>query len=183
MTTSPQAAPRDVRLVMLVNRYATPFAILLVVLGLVLASPAKTARDVSIALLLFSICFNVLAVGAIRKLAETMPSIKKLRMLINVAINVVLVYELGPFWQPMWLLLALTPIATAIYEGPTQTLLVSSGTSGLIIAIHLLRSGGDGGSPLEWGQTLSYAAFIILLSLLINELTQASYPNHPQDKK
>lgn len=180
MTTTTQPAARDVRLVMLVNRYATPFAILLVVLGLVLAAPAKTARDVSIALLLFSICFNVFAVGVIRKMAETLPWIKKLRMLINLAVNVVLVYELGPFWQPMWLLLALTPIATAIYEGPTQTLMVSSGTSALIIGVHLLRGGS---SPHEWGQTLSYAAFIVLLSLLINELTQASYPNHPQDRK
>lgn len=178
MTTSTQSN-RDVRLVVLVNRYATPFAFLLVASGIILASPEITARNIGIGLLFFSIFFNVVAVGAIRKLAETMPWIKKLRMLINLAVNVVLVYKLGPFWPPMWLLLALTPIATAIYEGPTQTLLVSSGTSALIIGIHLLRGGG---SPHEWGQTMSYAAFIILLSLLINELTQASYPNHPQDR-
>lgn len=178
MTTQPQSN-RDVRLVMLVSRYATPFAILLVVLGIVLASPAKMPRDISIGLLAFSILFNVVAVNAIRKLAETMPWIKKMRMLINLAVNVILVYELGPFWPPMWLLLALTPIATAIYEGPTQTLMVSASTSALIIGIHLTRGGG---SPQEWGQTLSYAAFIILLSLLINELTQASYPHHPQDQ-
>ena len=175
--TTPSSTGRDVRLVSLVNRYATPFAILLVVLGIILSSPAKTARDISIALLLFSIAFNVGAVKIIRRMGETMPWIKKLRMLVNLAVNVVMVYELGPFWPPMWLLLVLTPIATAIYEGPIQTLLASTGTSALLIGIYLLRGGV---SPHEWGQTISYAAFIILLSLLINELTQASYPHHPQ---
>jgi uncharacterized membrane protein len=130
-------------------------------------------------LLAFSIFFNVIAVAAIQKLVETSSALKKMRMLINLAVNVLLVYLLGPFWPPMWLLLALTPIATAIYEGPAQTLLSSAGIAALIVGIHILRGGG---SPHEWGQVLSYAAFIILMSLLINELTQASYPNHPQDR-
>jgi hypothetical protein len=174
-----QPSPRDFRLVVLVNRYATPFAILLVVLGIVLSSPQGSVRNMSIALLAFSIFFNVMAVGVIRSLSESMPWIKKARLLINLAVNFILVYILGPFWPPMWLLLALTPIATAIYEGPAQTLLTSAGTSALIVIIHLIRGGN---TPHQWGETISYAAFIILMSMLINELTQASYPNHPQDR-
>jgi hypothetical protein len=177
--TTPTTPNRDVRLVVLVNRYATPFAILLVVMAIVLSSPVGMVRNWSIGLLVFSIFFNVIAVAAIQRLAETSAAVKKMRMLINLAVNVMLVYLLGPFWPPMWLLLALTPIATAIYEGPTQTLLSSAGIGALIVAIHVLRGGG---SPHEWGQVLSYAAFIVLMSLLINELTQASYPNHPQDR-
>lgn len=171
---------RDVRLVTLVSRYATPFAILVVLLGIVLSSPLGSVRNLSIGLLLFSIAFNMVAVRIIHRLSDASPWIKRLRMMVNLSVNVLLVYLLGPYWPPMWLLLALTPIATAIYEGPSQTLLSSSGVAGLILGIHVLRGGN---SPHEWGQTLSYAAFIILLSLLINELTQASYPHHPQDQK
>ncbi len=177
--TPPTISNRDVRLVVLVNRYATPFAIGLVTMAIVLSSAMGTVRDVSIGLLLFSILFNIVAVGLIRRLAETKPWMKKARMWTNLAVNIALVYLLGPFWPPMWLLLALTPLATAIYGGPTQTLLASSGIAALIVAIHLLRGGG---SPHEWGQVLSYAAFIVLMSMLINELTQASFPNNPQDR-
>jgi hypothetical protein len=180
MTPSAQT-DHNVRMVVLVSRYATPFAILLVLMAIILASPVSlVVRNASIALLAFSIVFNVAAVGLIRRLTERMPWIKSARMAINLAVNIALVYILGPFWPPMWLLLALTPIATAIYEGPTRTLLASSGTAVLIVAIHLLHGGG---SPHEWGEVLSYAAFIVLISLLINELTQASYPNHPQDRR
>lgn len=177
MTPSHQ---HDVRMVVLVSRYATPFAILLVLMAIILAAPAGSVRNSSVALLAFSIVFNVAGVGVIRHLAEKAPWIKRARLWINLAVNIALVAILGPFWPPMWLLLALTPIATAIYEGPTQTLLSSAGTAVLIVVIYTLRGGG---APHEWGQVLSYASFIVLLSLLINELTQASYPNHPQDKR
>jgi hypothetical protein len=170
----------DVRMVVLVSRYATPFAILLVLMAIILSAPMGYVRNVSIGLLAFSVFFNVVAVRLIQNLVEKFPWIKRARMWTNLAVNIALVYLLGPFWPPMWLLLALTPIATAIYEGPTQALLASSGTAALIVAIHLIRGGG---SPHEWGQVLSYASFIVLLSLLINELTQASYPNHPQDRR
>jgi hypothetical protein len=177
--TYPSTPNRDVRLIVLVNRYATPFAILLVVMAIVLSSPVGMVRNWSMGLLLFSIFFNVTAVTAIKKLGRTSSTVKNARMMINLAVNIAIVYLLGPFWPPMWLLLALTPIATAIYGGPTRTLLSSSGIAALMVAIHVLRGGG---SPHEWGQVFSYAAFTILLSLLINELTQASYPHHPQDR-
>ena len=176
--TPSSISKRDVRLVVLVNRYATPFAIGLVTMAIVFSTNKGTLRNESIGLLLFSILFNIVTVGLIRRLAETKPWIKKARMLTNLAVNIALVYLLGPFWPPMWLLLALTPIATALYGGPVQTLLASSGIAVLIVTIHLLRGGG---APHEWGQVLSYAAFIVLVSMLINELTQASYPNNPQD--
>jgi hypothetical protein len=171
---------RDVRLVVLVNRYATPFALLLVIMGIALSQPMGHTRGISIGLLLFSVIFNFAAVPVIRKHSAQKPWLPKMRMAINLAVNVVLVYFLGGYWPPMWLLLALTPIATAIYENRMKTLWAGLGTSFLIVLIHLSR-GLTG--PYEWGQTLSYSTFIILLSLLVNELTQASFPRHPQEKK
>jgi hypothetical protein len=178
MTSTPENN-RDLRLLVLVGRFATPFAIMLVSLGIIFSQPPVAQRNLSVMLLVFSVIFNLLGAGVIRRLSEGRPWVKKARMLVNLAVNVVLVHQLGPFWPPMWLLLALTPIATAIYEGPSQTLIVSAGTSALILGIHLLRGAS---TPYEWGQTLSYAVFIVLMSLLINELTQASYPHHPQDR-
>lgn len=177
MTQEP--TQRDVQLIVLVSRYATPFAVLLVLLGLFLASPSRTTQLWSMALMVFGFGFNLFAVWAIKRNPRTAGALKTARMLVNLGVNLLLVYLLGPFWPPMWLLLALTPIATAIYEGPKQTLLASLGASAAILGIQLLHGGT---SPLQWGQVAAYAAFIVLMCLLINELTQASYPHHPQDR-
>lgn len=178
--TSPQALAHDVRRLELVNRYATPFAVLLVIMAIFFPSPIRAVRNLSIGLLTFSVFFNLFTVGLIRRRPEILPRLKKLRMYTNLAVNVVLVYALGPYWPPIWLLLALTPIATAIYASPRQSLISSLLISFLIMGIHLAH----GGSGLaEWGQTLTRASFVIFLSLLLNELAQEAGLNRPQENK
>ncbi|HRY29260.1 MAG TPA: hypothetical protein P5079_04390 [Elusimicrobiota bacterium] len=177
--TTPEISPRDVRRVQVVNRYATPFAILLVALAIFLPSPIRSVRIIGLSLLAFSILFNLVTVGLIRRRPEILPRLKKLRLYTNLAVNVVLVYELSPYWPPIWLLLVLTPIATAIYASARQSLMTSLLIAFLIMGIHLVHGGGG---LMEWGQTLSRAAFVVLLSLLLNELAHEAGLNSPRNQ-
>lgn len=165
--TSPQPPNRAVYRVELVNRYATPFAVMLVLMATFFPSPIRHVRNLSLALLAFSVSFNLITLAVIRRRPELLPRLRGVRMYANLAVNVVLVYELGPYWPPIWLLLALTPIATAIYLSPRQSLTTALLISLLILGIQLLQGGS---SLVQWGQTLSCAAFVVFLSLLLNDL-------------
>ena len=151
---------------LLVTHYATPFAVVLVAAGIVLSQPLSPYREISEGLLLLSIGFNYAAIGWIEKHKATSLWLIRLRLVLNLAVNIGLVYMLEGFWPPMWLLLALTPIASAIYGSRAKTLLASFSVAAVLLAIHALHGPH---SPLEWGVECTNALFIILLSLLINE--------------
>lgn len=166
-----------IKMVNLVNRYATPLAIILVALGLFLSQPTMPVRNIIVCLLLFSIVFNLVTVKIIKRGDGT--GFIKLRMFINFAVNVALVYYLGGYWLPIWLLLALTPLATAIYDTRSKTLFVSIGISAILLIIQSTRRPND---LIDWGQQLAYASFIILVSLMINELSTLTKPTVTGDK-
>ena len=162
-----QETSYDAELAVLINRYATPLAIILTILGIALSHPTGNVRVASVALLVFSIVFNTAALSAIKRAGGKKPWFMGWRMGINVGVNIALVYLLGASWPPIWLLLALTPIATAVYSTRTQTLRVSASMSFLLIVIHAARHLN---SPAQWGEQTAYVIFILLLSLMINEL-------------
>ncbi len=168
------ALSREVKHVVLVNKYATPLAIFLVVMGIYLSEPVGAVLYVSLSMLVFSVLLNLSAVPVIKRHGSAKPWLAKARLCINVSVNIILVYCLSGYWTPIWLLLALTPIATAIYENRQKTLIASIGTSLALLLIHLVRSQSDTVSPVTWGPYAAYGLFIILLSLLINELVQTS---------
>lgn len=162
---------RQIEMVMMVNKYATPLAILLVGLALVFTQPVGAVKTVSAAMLVFGVVFNLLAVPAIRRFGGELSWLPRFRMLVNIGVNVVLVYFLGGYWTSIWLLLALTPIATAIYDGRGKTFLSAAGVSAALVAIQIFRGPS---SPAEWGELIGHVAFIVLVSLLINELAVLS---------
>ena len=87
-----------------------------------------------------------------------------------------IVWLLGAVWTPCWLLLALTPLATAIYGSRARTLAMACGVSAFVLLRYLLQSTI---SPLDLGEQLTYCAFILLGSLMINEVvnpTSAAAP-------
>jgi len=170
---------RDVKRVELVNRYATPFAILLVAVAVFLPSPVTYVRNICIALLAFSIVFNIVTVSLIRRKPQILPKLRKFRMYVNLAVNIVLVYYLSPYWPPIWMLLALAPIATAIYATPKQSMVNSMISAMVLLIIHVVQ-GGSG--LVRWGQTLSRAAFIIFLSLLLNDMAGEAGMNSPKNQ-
>lgn len=153
----------------LVSRYATPLAVLLVALALICAQPQGIVRQISLIVLAISIVFNIGAIVFFSR-RETTSAVIKFRMFVNVAMNAILVYFLGSFFNPIWLLLALTPVATAIYGTRRQTIFSAAGISILLLAIQFTRTHN---SALDWGQLAAEIAFVVLLSLMINEISSA----------
>lgn len=158
----------EARMAVLVSRYATPFAVFLVSLGLVLGQPRSPVREICAGLLLFSVLFNLIVVYLLRTSARAPLILIRIRQVINLGVNIMLVYWLGGYWTPIWLLLALTPLATAIYDTRTKTLVVSFGASVILLILHALRPMNS--SPVEWGQEIAWAGFIVIFSLLLNDL-------------
>jgi len=152
---------------LLVSRYSTPLAVLLVASGIVLSQPQENIRNSSIFILLFGLVFNLFVVRWLQKLGTVGSWVVHSRVFINVGINTALVYLLGDYWPPMWLLLALTPIATAVYDSRARTLITSAGVSAILLAIQASRTFS---SPLEWGVQFAQIAFIFFMSLFVNDL-------------
>jgi hypothetical protein len=92
-----------------------------------------------------------------------------MRLYTNLAINCVLVYLLGGYWTPIWLLFVLTPAATAVYGSRRKTLATACGVSALLLFSHGLRKFN---APVDWGGAWVEALFILFLSLFLNELSE-----------
>lgn len=150
----------------LVSRYATPFAIVLVAMGLLFSQPRGDVWRACLYLLASGIGLNLMMHAYFKKGFAT-PALIWTRLAMNVVINSLLVYFLGNYWGPTWLLLALTPIATAIYGTRESTLKWAIGIAALLLAIHYVRGGGG---PLYWGEQAANALFIVFVSLLINAM-------------
>ncbi|MEK7858602.1 MAG: hypothetical protein AAB320_05610 [Elusimicrobiota bacterium] len=162
-----EKAQREVHRALLVNRYATPLAIFLVGLGIFVSQPSSPLKEVCIGLMFFGVVFN-LGTGAYLKHKGGHHLLIEVRRYVNLAVNVLLVYLLGGYFTPIWMILALTPLATAIYENRARTLGFALGVSAVLLVIHGLRGAS---SPLEWGNQLAVCTFIILVSLLVNEVS------------
>lgn len=159
--------PLNVQKALLVSRYATPLAIFLVVLGILLSDPEGWARDLSLFLLCFGILFNLAAGWWMKRKDQVHPAFIRLRLALNLGANILIVYLLGGYWSPIWMLLALTPMAAAIYDSKAKTLSVSAG---IVVVLFLLQALRGMNSPLDWGQTAAQGCFIVLMSLMINDL-------------
>ncbi|MBI4396596.1 MAG: hypothetical protein HY548_05840 [Elusimicrobia bacterium] len=162
--------PQDVRRVVLVSRYSTPLAILLVVIGVVASQPVGHVKAASLGLLAFSVLFNILYVRVVKNLSTVKPWMSLVRRLVNLGVNVALVYLLGAYWPILWFLLALTPIATAIYDTRGKTVLVAVGVS---IILFLIQASKEISTVIDWGQQAAASACIIFLSLMINDLVDS----------
>jgi len=161
----------ELTMAQMVNRYFTPLAVLLVAMGIVLSQPMSPTREICIGLLVFSLAFNFGSVGWIRGNPKKREFRLKLRVVLNIAVNTLLVFFLGGYWHPMWLLMLLSPVATAMYGSRRRTLGAALLVSAILLVIHATRGMN---SPLEWGVQSIQVIFIILVSLLVHDLAQVA---------
>lgn len=159
------------RFASLVSRYATPLAITVVALGLALSPPRSPQREICAFLLVFGLVFNVAIARLLARGGGTW--LLRLRLWTNFGSNIVLVTFMGPYWTPIWLIMTLTPMATAIYGSRKSTIIAAVGTSIALLAIHSTRGYNF---RLEWGQQIAYALYITLVSLMVNELSTTVRP-------
>ena len=165
-------------LVTLVGMFATPFAILTGLVGIFVSDIRGSTLYLCGGLLIFNALFNLVFPRFISKESsmEKRGIGVQLRIIVNVAVNSTLVFYLGQAFPPMWLILALTPFATAIYASRARTLSAALTVSAAFMTVHVLWGLG-GGVPLL--THLTYALFMVLASLMIN--SAAVYPPSTED--
>lgn len=156
-------------LVLLINRFFTPFAIVLILSAIIFVDFETRVQNLVLGLLGLSIVLNLITASLIKRKPEWSGKISSLRLSANLIFNILFMYYLGSFWGPLWLLFLLTPIATGLYSSMKTTLLVSVGIASLLLLIYGLR-GMHG--IVGWGQTSIHALFIVFISMFVNSLSR-----------
>jgi PAS domain S-box-containing protein len=161
--------PLKAEFIRIVDRFFTPFALTLVLSSLFLGFAEPKAKWISVGLVIFLGVFNEVSAWLARKKTDWAIKIGNTRLATNFIANVLLVYLLGTFWGPMWLLFVLTPVATALYASWQRTFVTAAISSGALLGIYASR--GLEGS-VGWGQASLHAAFIVLISLFVNSIAR-----------
>jgi hypothetical protein len=159
---------KNKEMVSVINLYFTPLAVFLVCLSIIFSEPMGPALYVPIILLGVALINNLVTVG----FSDRNKWVIWVRQIVNIVINIFIVYLLVGFWEPIWYLFLLTPLATAVYGSRLKTFLTGIVMSSLLIGIYALR--GVSGA-VAWGQAGSKAVLIIVLSLFVNALTTICY--------
>ncbi|MBI4051865.1 MAG: hypothetical protein HY400_05105 [Elusimicrobia bacterium] len=150
------------------NLYFTPFAIFLIILGLIVVPEIpRKIFNLTLALVALSLLFNIVASSYLLDHPESWQRSGYIRAWINLALNAAIFWILAPFWGPAWLLLAISPIAIALYGDEK----ITATTTGVVAALLIVNRLIDGNpSAKVWGESISQIGFILLLSLFINRI-------------
>jgi len=161
--------PLKAEFIQVVDRFFTPFALSLVVAALFLGYAETSIKRLAIGLVVALGLFNEISAYLSKRHPDWASKMGATRIVTNFAANVYLVYLLGTFWGPMWLLFVLTPVATALYADWKKTFTTSVISAGALLAIYWSR--GLEGS-IGWGQASIHAAFIVFISLFVNSIAR-----------
>ena len=161
--------PLKAEYIRIVDRFFTPFALSLVISSLFLGFAEPKAKWTAIGLVVFLSLFNEISAYLAKKKIDWAVPVGNTRIVTNFVANVLLVYLLGTFWGPMWLLFVLTPVATALYASWTRTLATAAISSAALLAIYWSR-GLEG--AVGWGQASLHATFIVFISLFVNSIAR-----------
>ncbi|MFH1958461.1 MAG: hypothetical protein ABIJ15_08315 [bacterium] len=158
----------------LVNRYFTPLAIILVLSAIIFSESYGRGFYAALILMGIAVLNNVITVFIVAKKEW----LRTLRVVVNLLVNIGLVYLLITYWYPIWFLLLLTPVATGVYSSRAHTWVTSVLVAALLMAIYAAK--GLFGLY-YWGQAFNHALLIIFLSLFVNSITQLN--KTPENKK
>ncbi|MBI4055247.1 MAG: hypothetical protein HY402_03850 [Elusimicrobia bacterium] len=153
----------------LLQRYFTPFAVLLVLSAVIFARPQPGPIYGSIGVLAVSLLGNeLLARYAYRWIGWTR-FLQRLHIWMHFFWSLPLFYLLGPIWGPMWLLFLFTPAAAALSSTRRMTWIAATASAGTLLGFYASR--GLSGTVF-WGQALVHAAFILFFSLFVRALAE-----------
>lgn len=161
--------PIELEFLKLLNRYFTPFAILLVFSGVSFSNPNPTDAYYSLLVLAVSVAFNIATAFVAMNTPHLVRFLGYTRMAVNLGFNTILFYLLGSYWGPMWLLFLLGPVAAAVYGTKQRTILSAGISSILLLGVYLVK-GAIFKQTL--GQALMHICFIFFLGLFVHALSQ-----------
>ncbi len=161
----------------LLNRYFTPFALLLVLSAAYFHEPEVpgTIPDevrAALGLLAASTLVNWWLAANTYRFVGWAGRMRTVQVWMNYVWAVPLFYLLFPYWAPMWLLFLMAPVTAALYMSWWPTLGTALVSAGTMLGIYVLRGLTPEGAA--FGMALVHAAVIVLLSLFIHSLAQAA---------
>ncbi len=161
--------PLQTEFIRLVDRFFTPFAATMVIAAMTLGYAEPREKHIALTLVILQVAFNEASVWLASRRTDLTKFIGATRIVTNFVANIILVYLLGTFWGPMWLLFVLTPVATALYADWKKTLGTATLSGAALLGIYAAR--GLEGS-VGWGQASLHAAFIVFISLFVNSIAR-----------
>ncbi len=160
----------------LLNLYFTPFAAVLVVMAVYFSDPEPAVRWTAFGVLGMSLAVNHWLSKNTYRFVGWTGRLKAVQVWLTYLWSVLLFYLLMPYWAPMWLLLTMPPVTSAMYQTRLQTLGTGCVSGATILLIYWLRSKATGLplGPQLWGQAFIHAAFIPVLALFVHSLAQTA---------
>jgi hypothetical protein len=159
----------------MLNRYFTPFALLLIVTAAYFRGlweeESRGTAYAALAILAADLLVNWWLNKNQYRWAGWANRFRQMQVWFNLGWSIPLFYLLFPYWSPMWLLFVMAPTAAGLTFGIVETILCALCASASMIAVYHSRQPLTG----EFlGMALSQAAFIVIFSLFVHGLAQAA---------
>jgi len=156
----------------MLNRYFTPFAIILIASAIWFSDADPRAYKLSIAILILSILINWWLSKNTYRFVSWARQMRIVQVWLNYIWAVPLFYLLAPTWGPMWLLFVMAPATAAMVMSWRQTLTVALVSAATMLGIYY--HSGVFESQAAAGMAVVHACFIVILSLFIYALAQTA---------
>lgn len=155
----------------MLNRYFTPFALILILSAVYFNEPEPRDTKLSLAILAASILVNWWFSANTYRFIRWSKQMRILQVWLNFVWSVPLVYLLVPYWGPMWLLFVMAPVTAALYMGRWQTFATAVVSSATLLMVYYFRNPLEGAAL---GMACVHASFILVFSLFIHSLAQTA---------
>jgi len=155
----------------MLNRYFTPFALILILSAIYFSEPEPADTKMSLAILAVSILVNWWFSANTYRFIHWSRQMRVLQVWINFIWSAPLVYLLVPYWAPMWLLFVMAPVTSALYMNFWQTLGTSLVSAGTMLLVYYFKNLLEGPAL---GMACVHASFIVIFSLFVHSLAQAA---------
>lgn len=149
--------------------YLTPFAIMLVSMGIIFGKIEWFLSVIIATLLTVTTIFNIITLLYAKKFPKKIYLIQRLRLGLNYIFNIALVYLMTPFWSPIWLMFLLTMIPLSLIESRQNTLLHTSIMSLVLLAVYFMHDMLQG---IHLGEFIVYVLFLNMISVFVNQLIE-----------
>jgi hypothetical protein len=154
----------------MLNRYFSPFALLLILSAVYCSDPEPSAYHISLGILLVASLVNWWLAANTYRFIRWGRIMRHLQVWLNFLWAVPLFYLLVPFWAPMWLLFVMPSATAALYMTRLQTAGVAVVSAGTMLAIFYRN--GAFAALTSGGMAIVQASFIVIFALFVHALAQ-----------
>lgn len=163
---------RNLEIMRLMTYYLNPCTLLLVIMGVIFAQEPVETTYMALGMAAVITIFNFITLGYALKHPDSFKNTQMVRVLFNYMANVLLVFVMYPYWQPIWLVFLLTLIGISAITSRMNTVVNAVFMSVMLLWILYMREMLHGAAL---GQGLTYIVLFFLASLFINSMVTVNY--------